>query len=127
MARGLVLSAGLRISDNLEFILYSGGIFHEECKTYNGTNHAVNFVGYGTIKNTKVWILKNSWGDFWGDDGFFYVEIGKDTLCLEHRAFALLPLDFNDVLLNSTVARKRKYLDDDDGVLIINGKVQTSN
>lgn len=33
--------------------------------------------------------MKNSWGSSWGSDGFFYVEIGKDSYCIEHYAFAL--------------------------------------
>lgn len=33
--------------------------------------HAVCCVGYNDIK--KVWIMRNSWGTGWGDDGYFYL------------------------------------------------------
>jgi C1A family cysteine protease len=41
---------------------------------YNDTvlgGHAVVCVGYDDIK--KVWIMRNSWGTYWGDKGYFYL------------------------------------------------------
>lgn len=36
-------------------------------------NHEVLLVGYGTLGNQKYWILKNSWGQRWGNKGFFAI------------------------------------------------------
>jgi C1A family cysteine protease len=33
--------------------------------------HAVTCVGYNDV--TQVWIMKNSWGSKWGDNGYFYL------------------------------------------------------
>lgn len=35
--------------------------------------HAVACVGYDDTKHGGVWIMRNSWGDVWGDKGYFYL------------------------------------------------------
>ncbi|EOA13695.1 hypothetical protein CARUB_v10026767mg [Capsella rubella] len=59
------------------FKQYSGGIFDGE---YCGTeqSHAVTIVGYGTSEEgIKYWLLKNSWGEQWGENG--YMRIKRDV------------------------------------------------
>merc|ERR1712001_628901 len=53
---------------------YSGGIFDESCN--GGINHAVLGVGYDT--NEGYWIIKNSWGTSWGEEGYIRLVMGKD-------------------------------------------------
>ncbi|XP_063782675.1 uncharacterized protein LOC134932298 [Pseudophryne corroboree] len=51
-----------------EFFLYNGGIYDEECSYHGDFQMAV--VGYGSSCGTDYWILKNSWGKEWGEDGY---------------------------------------------------------
>ena len=59
------------------FQLYNGGIINDPAC---GTNldHGVLIVGYGTENNQDYWILKNSWGSDWGENGYFRIAKGGD-------------------------------------------------
>jgi len=50
--------------------LYQGGIFDHCNKTNPDINHAVQLVGYGEENGTKYWLVRNSWGTRWGEDGY---------------------------------------------------------
>jgi len=40
-------------------------------------NHSINLVGFGTNKKWgDYWIIKNSWGTWWADEGFIYIARG---------------------------------------------------
>ncbi|KAG8050613.1 hypothetical protein GUJ93_ZPchr0009g2250 [Zizania palustris] len=63
---------------------YRGGIYEGPCT--KEVNHVVTVVGYGRddVHRTDYWILKNSWGQKWGDKGFMYLRKGadgRDGLC----------------------------------------------
>jgi len=56
------------------------------------TNHAVLIVGYGENDHEgKYWIVKNSWGPAWGENGYFRIRRGVDTCAVESMAVAAYP------------------------------------
>jgi len=60
-------------ADQSVFTYYNGGIL---TSPYCGTNldHAVLAVGYGSENGQEYFLVRNSWGPYWGENG--YVKIG---------------------------------------------------
>jgi len=57
---------------------YNGGIF-EGCNPENYTvNHVILVVGNGTENGVDYWLIKNSWGADWGEDGFMKLQPGVE-------------------------------------------------
>ena len=63
-------------ADQKTFQLYSSGVFVGECGT--SLDHGVGLVGYGTMGGVDYYILRNSWGNTWGDGGYMYLGRGND-------------------------------------------------
>lgn len=63
--------------------VYTGGILTsaDDCGfSYNILDHCVQLVGYSSTGSTPYWIVRNSWATSWGEDGYIYLQYGKN-LC----------------------------------------------
>jgi KDEL-tailed cysteine endopeptidase len=58
---------------DMTFQFYKGGVMTGSCGT--DLDHGIAAIGYGaTSDGTKYWLLKNSWGTTWGENGFLRME-----------------------------------------------------
>ncbi len=80
IAQMLYMYGPLAVGMNANYLqYYRGGIIDlpaSVCNPY-GLNHAVNIVGYGTENGVNFWIVRNSWGPTWGENGYFRIARGK--------------------------------------------------
>ena len=62
---------------------YTGGILDDDdCVSFPFCDHAVAVVGYGSENGIDFWIVRNSWGSSWGEDGYVRMIRNKDNKCL---------------------------------------------
>lgn len=80
----------------VDFLTYKSGVYTkgDEVARFSG-QYAVRIVGWGVEngedneqnKGNKYWIIQNSWGKTWGEDGFAKVSFGQD-LFFDQYAYA---------------------------------------
>uniref|UniRef100_A0A7S4R4U3 Peptidase C1A papain C-terminal domain-containing protein n=1 Tax=Ditylum brightwellii TaxID=49249 RepID=A0A7S4R4U3_9STRA len=72
---------------------YKGGILSDPSLKTTTHNHGVSIVGWGTDDESgmQYWIVRNSWGQFWGEMGYFRVKLGENLLAIEANAGWVTP------------------------------------
>jgi len=78
--KGAVATA-VHAENSATFMSYSSGVM-DDCAdmSTNKVDHAVLAVGYGTSDDgVDYWLVKNSWGSDWGEDG--YIRIKRGSSC----------------------------------------------
>ncbi|KAG7336002.1 hypothetical protein KOW79_000695 [Hemibagrus wyckioides] len=64
------------------FQFYKKGVYYDPSCDKENINHAVLAVGYGaTPKGKKYWIVKNSWGEEWGNKGYVLMARNRNNAC----------------------------------------------
>ena len=59
-------------ADTYYFQSYTSGII-DGVWCGDDIDHAVEIVGFGVDNGTKYWSVRNSWGDQWGENGYFRI------------------------------------------------------
>jgi len=63
---------------------YEGGIL-DVPHADKEVDHIISIAGWGYDKETdsQYWLIRNSWGEYWGEMGWFRVKLGENQLGLE--------------------------------------------
>ncbi|GMH98783.1 hypothetical protein TrST_g11141 [Triparma strigata] len=84
---------------NAEPILdYSGGVYTDTKFSHKLVNHIISIVGWGSDDETgeQFWIIRNSWGEYWGEMGYVRLEMGKNELGIESQCSWATPGTFTE-------------------------------
>jgi hypothetical protein len=61
-----------------DFESYTGGVYFNDNGT-GGNSHVVTLVGWDDTTSPPSWVVRNSWGDDWGNQG--YANIARGVAC----------------------------------------------
>ncbi|XP_074837160.1 cathepsin S-like isoform X3 [Carettochelys insculpta] len=62
------------------FFLYRSGVYDDPRCTQE-VNHGVLAIGYGTLDGKDFWLVKNSWGKYFGDQGYIRMSRNNGNHC----------------------------------------------
>jgi cathepsin X len=94
------IACGIAVPEALEE--YTGGIFCDETGDMNIV-HDISVVGYGVENGQKYWMVRNSWGTQFGEDGFFRVCRGTNNIAIETDCAWATPKDtWTDKVMHKT-------------------------
>ena len=65
-------------ADTMYFQSYSSGVL-DSAKCGTKLDHGVLVVGYGEESGIKYWLVKNSWGTSWGENGYVKIARSEST------------------------------------------------
>jgi C1A family cysteine protease len=93
------VAAGIVATDQLEAFgkknRSKGKVYSEDTRfDCCDVNHAIAIIGWNDDKRGGAWLIKNSWGTQWGDEGYFWIKynsnlVGFLAAWIDSRSLAL--------------------------------------
>ena len=69
-----------------DFNAYSSGVYTPSAGAIQLSGHDMSLIGWGVDNGVPYWLLQNSWGAAWGEQGFVRILRGSDTCTIESRS-----------------------------------------
>ncbi|CAL6090848.1 Cathepsin_B [Hexamita inflata] len=85
LQKGTVVSSLVVYED---FLYYKSGIYEHKTGSLQG-GHTVVFVGYGVENGVKYWVVRNTYGPKWGENGYFRIKRGVSECGIEDQCFLI--------------------------------------
>eukprot|EP00210_Caulerpa_lentillifera_P008867 g8459.t1 len=89
---------------------YTGGII-SQLGFWISANHVVSLVGWGEENGVKYWIGRNSWGTYWGENGYFKIvrESFLWNLGIENSCSFATPIIPEHLQLDTSIPHYQPY------------------
>mmetsp|Transcript_53016 Transcript_53016/g.123915 ORF Transcript_53016/g.123915 Transcript_53016/m.123915 type:complete len:127 (+) Transcript_53016:538-918(+) len=81
LARGPI-ACSIAVPEALE--TYTSGVFNDTTGA-RGDAHDVSVTGWGVDQGVPYWTIRNSWGTYWGEHGWFRLIRGTNNLGVESQ------------------------------------------
>lgn len=81
-----------------DFLAYKEGSYHrtQESFKFNG-NHLVKIVGWSkTMDGSTEWIVENSWGSDWGENGYVRMMGGRSDTMIDQYALGMTVFPYSE-------------------------------
>lgn len=86
-----------------DFMRGNFDIYSYDGKSSNLGGHAIVIFGYGVYNDRYYWLIQNSWGEDWGENGFAKIEfgqVGAEKVCFSEPKILEESLKTKDISVN---------------------------
>jgi cathepsin X len=99
--------------NTLGFTNYKSGIYSEQTDNVTLT-HEISLIGWGTSnEGQEYWIGRNSWGTYWGENGFFRIDMRKNNLGINEDCIWGIPVidpEEQDIYYQAFLVNQKKNM-----------------